>query len=415
MRESKKLPADFTLFLTTMCLFGIGILMVFDASFAKAADMKMTGGDSWYFVKRQLIFGVAGLAMMFGMMRLRLETLRRMALPLLIASIGLLVLVLIPGIGVRANGAARWLPVGPFRFQPSEFAKFAVVIYLAAALSGQNFRVRKFWSGMFIHLTIVGLVAGLVLVEPDMGTSSLIVINTLIMLFVAGALSRHLACLAGAGVLGFGALAVVEPYRLARLITFLDPMKDKFGKGYQIVHSLVALGSGGLLGRGLCEGREKFYIPAAQTDFIFSTLGEEAGLLGSLVVLALFGLLTYRGLSIANRAKSPYYTLLAAGLTAMVSAQAIINVCVVTSSMPATGVPLPFVSYGGSALMFALMAAGLLLNISQNTNATTDRSVEEIDEGRADRRRDRRSHIPRPQHSGRDAGRRSRSRSTIYR
>lgn len=413
MRETKKLPADFTLFLTTMCIFGVGILLVFDASYATAADMKMTGGDAWYFVKRQIMFGIAGLGVMFLMLRIRLDLLKKSALPMLFASIALLGLVLF--IGVTANGARRWFPIGPFRFQPSEFAKFAMVIYLAAALSTQKFRVLKFSRGILIHLIFMGLVAGLVLIEPDMGTAALILMTSMVMLFVAGASRRHIFSLIGCAAVGGLALARINPERWERITTFLDPMKDYYGAGYQVVHSLVALGSGGLLGVGLCEGREKFYLPAAQTDFIASTLGEEAGLLGMLAVLALFLLFTYRGLSIANRAKNPYHALLAAGLTSMVSIQAAINIAVITSSMPATGVPLPFLSYGGSSLMFALMAAGLLLNISRHINSMEDAGREDIDESYSDGGRDRRTHLPRSQHSRRASSRRSGGRITIHR
>jgi cell division protein FtsW len=322
---------------------------------------------------------------------------------------------MVPGVGARANGATRWFEVGPIRFQPSEIAKFAVALYLAAVLSSQKFRVRKVLPGIIVPMIPVGIIGALVLAQPDMGTASVIMINAFIMLLVAGALKRHLVTLAGVGVGLAGLLVVVAPYRLARLLTFLNPMEDYYGRGYQVVHSLVALASGGLLGEGLCEGREKFYLPAAQTDFIFpATVGEEAGLLGSLAVVALFVIFTYRGLSIANRAKSPYYTLLAAGLTSMVSVQAAINILVVTSSMPATGVPLPFMSYGGTALIFALTTAGLLLNISRKAHVTPE-DLGGKDEDYLDRRRDGRTYISRPQYSRRSTVRKPRSRATVRR
>jgi cell division protein FtsW len=415
MKKSKKLPADFTLFLATIALFAIGILIVFDASFARAGDMKMTGNDSWYFVKRQLAFGVVGLLGMYAMMRVSLETVRKWTLPILIVSLVMLVAVMVPGVGKRANGAARWLGYGPLRFQPSELAKFAVVLYLASALAGQKFRIRKLGSGVLPHLVVIGLMAGLVLVEPDMGTASVIVLNAFILLIVAGAMKRHLISLAGIGAFGATCLVILEPYRLKRLMTFLHPMRDYFGDGYQIVHSLVALSSGGLAGQGFCEGREKFYLPAAHTDFILATLGEEAGLIGTLAIVMLFLVFTYRGLSIAHHAKSPYYTLLATGLTAMISSQALINIAVVTSSMPATGVPLPFLSYGGTALLFALIASGLLINISQNMNTTIGASSEDLDEDHTYRRRDRRAHLPGSQYSGGSEGRRTGSRAAVRR
>jgi cell division protein FtsW len=416
MREGKKLPADFSLFLVTVVLFAIGILMVFDASFARAGDMKMTGYDSWYFVKRQLAFGIIGLAAMFWMMRVNLESVRRWSLPLLGVSMGLLVLVLIPGIGKESNGAVRWFGFGPIRFQPSELAKLSVVLYLASALSGQKFRIRNFQSGLLIHLLLIGLMGALIMKQPDMGTASVIVINAFVMLFVAGALKRHLMSIAGVGAAAAGLLVAIAPYRMARMLTFMDPMHDYYGRGYQVIHSLIAISSGGVFGQGLCEGREKFYLPAAQTDFIFSsTVAEEAGLIGGFAIIALFLLLTYRGLSVANRAKSPYYTLLATGLTSMISVQAAINVAVVTATMPATGVPLPFLSYGGSALLFALMSVGLLLNVSRNLHTAGDTGSRDAYEDHFDWGRDRRTHLSRPKHSRRTAGRRPGSRTPVRR
>ena len=414
MTERRKLPADYPLFVVSMLLFTLGILMVFDASYATAGDMKMTGYDTWYFAKRQLAFGILGMAALYGMMRIRLEIVRRWSLPMLVCAVGLLVLVLV--IGKESHGAVRWLGYGPLRFQPSEFAKLAVVLYMAAALSGQKFRIRKPWPGMFVHIALVLVLAALIMKQPDMGTASVIVINAFVMLFVAGAMKRHLVTVAAAAFGLAGVLVAIAPYRVARVLAFLNPEEDYLGRGYQVMHSLVALGSGGVFGQGFCEGREKFYLPAAQTDFIFpSTVGEEAGLIGGLAVLALFLMFTYRGLSIASRAKSPYCTLLAAGLTSMVTAQAVVNIAVVTATMPATGVPLPFLSYGGSALLFSLMTAGLLLNVSRNIHAPAEAGARERDEDNIDWGRDGWPHISRSQHGRGVSVRRPRGRPAVRR
>jgi len=376
-------------------LVAIGVVLVFDASFAQAAEMRLTGHDSWYFVKRQLAFAIAGMLGLLLAMRADLSFYRKLVPYAMVATIGLLVAVLIPGIGDGANGAARWIKVGPVKLQPSELAKLAVVLYLADALARQNKRVRYLGRGVVWHLLWVGVIAGLVLLEPDMGTAVVLTGIAFVMLFAAGALKRHLFGLGAFGMAGAAVLAAIEPYRWERIKVFLNPLSDYYGSGYQIVHSLIALATGGVRGVGLIEGREKYYLPAAHTDFIFATVAEEAGLIGGLILLAVFAYYTYRGLQIARDCRSTYGTLLAAGMTSVVAVQTVINVGVVASLVPATGVPLPFISYGGSSLFVALVSAGILLSVSRNLN---EQMVEdaEANESSIDWGRHRGTYISRP-------------------
>lgn len=412
--RTKKLAPDYWLFGATMALLAIGVVLVFDASFARAGEMRLTGNDSWYFVKRQLVFAGVGLIAMLAAMRINLVWYRRLAVPLLVLSLGLLIAVLIPGVGVKVNGAMRWFQIGPVRVQPSELAKLAVILYLANALARQKNRVRYFGKGIMRHLVWVGLVGVLILVEPDMGTTVVLIGVTFVMLFVAGAMKRHLFGLASLGAVVGAALVLVEPYRWSRVKAFLDPTNDYYGIGYQITQSLIALGTGGWRGVGLVEGRGKYYLPAAHTDFILATLAEEAGLIGAALLLLIFAVFTYRGFEIAKHCKSPYGALLATGMTSLITLQAAINVGVVTSLIPATGVPLPFISYGGSSLVFTLMAAGVLLSVSRSLN---EQMIEdpEADESSADRRRDRRAYISRPVRRTRIPRERTRVRTTVRR
>jgi cell division protein FtsW len=404
---------DYTFFSIIVVLVVLGVLAVFDASYARAAESRMTGNDMWYFAKRQFGFAIVGMICMFGTMHISLDTFRKCANALLYISILLLGAVLVPGIGKTVNGAARWLPiVGSLTFQPSELAKMAVVLYLARELSRQGSGIRNFKSGVLRHLVWVAVIAFLLIKEPDMGTMMVVVGTTFAMLYVGGISAAHLAGISAAGVFMVMLLIKIEPYRMTRLMTFLDPWKDYYGAGYQIIHSLIALGTGGIFGIGLCEGREKMYIPEPHTDMIYSTIGEEAGLIGALIVMALFAFLAYRGINIALRSKSSYTKLLAAGMTSMITLQALVNVAVVSASIPATGVPLPFISYGGSSLLFTMMAAGVILSVSRQLNNATE---EDNNETSGYRRGNRRSHISGSQRGRSGSRRDTRSRSAVYR
>lgn len=392
---TRRKPVDFLFLAATVVLVAVGILMVFDASFARAAD-KGTG-DAWYYVKRQIIYAAVGFFALYAATLIHPFRFRQFTKIALLISCILLGLVMVPGIGKSIGGAARWIPIGPFHLQPSELAKLAVVMFLADRLAAKGKGVRDL-GVICPYLLVVGIIAMLVLLEPDMGTAAVVVFTTAVMLYVSGVKKRHLISMSGV-VGGLGVVFIaIEPYRLERVLTFIDPWRDYYGSGYQIIHSLIALGTGGLMGVGLCEGREKFYLPAPQTDMIGPTLAEEAGFIGMIVLLGLFIFFTSRGVSIAHRAKSSYMSLLAIGVTAMISLQALMNIAVFTASMPATGVPLPFISYGGSYLMVMLFGAGMVLSVSRNLTETVEEPEAEQYESRHHRRRHRRTYISRPEY-----------------
>lgn len=359
----KKHSPDFWLFTLTIALLVIGIFLVFDASYARAGAR----GDSHFFLKRQFLFAVVGLLLMSAGMQIRYWKLRPKAIWFLAASIFGLFLVFVPGIGETVNGATRWIKLpGGFRLQPSEFAKLALVMYMAVFLSSVGRDIRDLKRGFLPALVPLLPVGVLVMIEPDMGTTIVLMLTAVIMIYMAGARRRHLAVLTGTGVILGSTMVFTSPYRTARVLSFLDPFKDYLGNGYQVCQSLIALGSGGMLGVGLCEGREKlFYLPAEHTDFIFAVLGEEMGLIGTFLLAGLFLAFGVLGFRIALRTKDRFGSLMAAGISAMICGQALLNMCVVTSMVPATGVPLPLVSYGGSSLAVNLLSVGILLGISR--------------------------------------------------
>lgn len=358
---------DYWLFHLTILLLAIGVLIVYDASYVQSIGLKRTGNDALYYLKRQALWAGLGLSVMFLVMKFGYWRLRGLAYLLLgLSLVGLIAVLYVPAVSVTAKGAARWMKIGPVQFQPSEFAKLGLVIYLAAVLSRKDCRIRDFWRGLCPLLLVVGVIALLVEREPDLGTAIVIGLIATTMFYVAGARKRHLLAV----VMCAGALALLaargHEYRWNRIRVLLNPESDYYGAGYQIVHGLLAVGSGGPTGVGLGEGRGKYYLPESNTDFIFATIAEETGLWGSGVVLGLVMLLAWRGFRIARGTKDPFGALLAAGITATICWQSILNIAVVTNSVPATGVPLPFISYGGSSSMFLLIGVGILLNIAQN-------------------------------------------------
>lgn len=357
---------DPVLFYTVLCLLGIGVIMVYSAS---AVSANVNFDDSYYFLKRQVLWAALGLAAMLVMMNVDYHIWQKYAKPIMLVTVILLILVLVPGAGKVVNGARRWLGTGSVYLQPSEIAKLSMVLFMAYNLAKYQEKMCFFIKGLLPQLFFLFLIFGLILKEPDLGTALSIAGTVFIMLFVSGARLPHLASLAGIGALGVTAAVLLEPYRLKRLIAFSDPWSDPLNTGYHIIQSLYAIGSGGLFGVGLGRSREKFlYLPEPHTDFIFSILGEELGLLGTVAVLTLFFFFAWRGFKIAMSAADIYGSLLASGLTAMILLQALMNIAVVTASMPVTGIPLPFLSFGGSALIFTLAGVGILLNISRQVN-----------------------------------------------
>lgn len=363
MVNRNKLP-DILLLSSVVALLSLGILMVYSAS---AVSAQVNFGDSFYFLKRQFIWASLGLLTMYFFMKLPYSTWPLWSKQVLFITIVLLVLVLIPGFGKVVNGARRWLGIGSFYLQPSEIAKLSMVLIMSANLIQYQGKITKFWQGLMPHLLLLGLIFALILKEPDLGTALSIGGTVFLMLFAAGAKMTHLGSLGLVGVIGVVVAILIEPYRMRRILAFNDPWSDPLNAGYHIIQSLYALGSGGLFGVGLGQSREKFlYLPEPHTDFIFAILGEELGLIGTVSVVLLFFLLAWRGYKIALTAPDAYGSLLATGLTTMILIQALMNLAVVTASMPVTGIPLPFISFGGSALIFTMASIGILLNISRN-------------------------------------------------
>jgi cell division protein FtsW len=353
---------DAVLFVVVLALLAIGLVMVYSASSVVAYA---TLQDSAYYLKRQAMWTVIGLAALWIARSVHYQRLRGLAVPLLIAAAVLLVAVLVPSIGRVAGGARRWIVAGPVSFQPVEIAKLALVLYLAQFATRRGMSMQDFSRGVLPPLAVTGILAALVLKQPNAGSAFMLVGVAMIVLFLGGARLVHLM-LVGAAAAPAAALAVAAAhYRMQRLLAFLNPWQDPQGSGFNIIQSMLAFGSGGLFGVGLGASSQKFfYLPERHTDFIFAILGEELGLLGTGGVLLLFALFAYRGYRIARAAPDRFGALLAAGLTAMITGQALLNMGVTTGALPVTGVPLPLVSFGGSSLVMTMIEIGILSNIS---------------------------------------------------
>ncbi len=357
-------PPDTLLFAAVASLVAIGLVMIFSASSAQAYAETH---DTAFYVKHQVIYLVVGLLLAVGVYHIDYRKLRAAAPYVLVLSIIGLVAVLVPHVGVVVNGARRWIGAGAISLQPSEFAKVGIVVYLAAALSTRGDRITSLSKGLFPLCVPVVLAAMLVLLEPDMGTASLVVFTAFAMFFAAGARVEHLLMIVFVTVPPVVLTILTSPYKRARIFAFIDPWKDAQNTGFHIVQSLLALGSGGLMGVGLGESRAKFfYLPEQYTDFIFSILGEELGLAGTIAVIVLFIVFAYRSIRIAVAAPDRFGFFLASGCTAMIVIQAFVNIGVVTSSWPVTGVPLPFISFGGSSLIASLVAVALIMNVGRH-------------------------------------------------
>ena len=304
---------------------------------------------------------------MFFTARLDYSKIRRYSRALILVSILLLVAVFLPGIGKEAGGARRWISLGNFSFQPSEFVKFTLIIYLADFLSRRQDVIKIFYRGFLPALVVSAFIGGLILLQPDFGTASLLVLVCFILFFVAGVNLKYIFSVLVLSIPLVYLLVFRVPYRLRRILAYLDPWKDPKGAGWQIIQSYVALGSGGLFGLGLGQSRQKlFYLPQTSTDFILSIIGEELGFLGTFSILILFVLFIWQGLKIALKAKDLYGALLSFGIVLMIGLQAIIHIAVVSGSMPTKGLPLPFISYGGSSLIFSLIGVGIVLSVAKH-------------------------------------------------
>ena len=355
--------ADAIVVATVATLVAIGLIMIFSSSSAFAVALHH---DAAYFLKRQLAWLAFAALASYAAYRIDYRKLRRIAPGALVAALVGLTLVLLPHVGKLAGGASRWLGVGPIQFEPSEFAKLALVLYLASALAAKGDKIRSLVHGVFPLAFVTGLMAMLVIKQPDLGTASLLAFTAVTMLFVAGARIEHLLLVAAAVAPPAVLLIRHDPYKLARIVAFLDPWKDPQDKGFHIVQSLLALGSGGIFGEGLGFSRQKyFWLPEAHTDFIGSIIGEELGYIGIGAVVALFVVFAYRTVRIALAAPDRFGFFLAIGAMSMVVIQAFVNLGVVSASWPVTGVPLPFISFGGSSLVTSLVAVALVLNVGR--------------------------------------------------
>ncbi len=399
LRVPRTTSYDLVLVVVILALTLLGIAMVYSASGIKALDAL---DEPRYFLGWQSLWAALGLVGMLAATRIDYHRYRMLALPLLVGALALLAAVLVPGLGTTVNGAARWLRAGPVGLQPAELAKLALILYLAFWLGARRDRIER--GGTVIGFVVsTGLVGALVFAEPDLGTAIVIGAIALAMYFVAGARLWMFAALAMLSTVLAFAGALAHPERVERLMTFIDPWKDPRDAGYQAIQALYGLALGGLSGEGLGAGREKFgFLPFPYTDSIFAILGDELGLIGTLAVIMLFLVLAYRGVRIALRAPDAMGALIATGITTWLVFQAWVNMAVVASLIPMTGITLPFISYGGSSLCIGLIAVGILLNVGRQA-AQAPATVSRVPR----RRRDGRARQP----AARDRGGAARDRS----
>jgi cell division protein FtsW len=394
MGRQKQQPLEHRLLLTaTFCLLAGGAVMVYSASSART--LLQGQGDGTSYLIKYVTYGAVGLVGMYLISRLNLELIRRYTSALLIASFVMLVMVKVPGFGVRVNGAHRWLGFGPLQFQPSEIMKIALVLHISGVIAQRPKIARSIRT---LTGPVIGVAAAAVLLiasQPDLGTDLVICATVGAMMIAAGLPMRQLGLAFGVGASLVMLFAIFEPYRRARLTSFLDPWDHAAGAGFQAVQGQIAIGSGGLFGHGLGASIQKiFYVPEAHTDFILAVIGEELGLAGILALLSLYGIIGYAGLRTARNAKGIYSKLLAGGLTSLILCQATLNVYAVLGLAPLTGVPLPFISSGSTSLIVLLGAMGLLLNVASGgstqlrvvpeprSRESRERSTQDRDRGR---------------------------------
>lgn len=362
---TRNLRPDYMLFASILLLTGIGIVMVYSASYVWA---DFSYGDPYFFTKRQVIFSVIGIGALLFFYFLPYYVLQKYVTVILAISFLLLIAVLIPGIGMVRGGAQSWIGVGAFSLQPAEFAKLALILFLAKYLAICKHKMHTFFIGFLFPISITLLFFAMIMLQPDFGTGIVLVGTCVIMIFVAGARFRYFLYFGILGIIGLAFLILSAPYRLSRITAFLNPWADPLGDGFQIIQSLYALGPGKLLGVGFGKSIQKyFYLPEPQTDFIFAIIGEELGFIGALGIIFLFYFVAFRGMKIALNSFDPFATYVAIGIVAMIALQFIVNVSVVIGLIPVTGITLPLLSYGGSSLTLTLASIGILLNLSKFT------------------------------------------------
>lgn len=358
-----KYAPDYMLLTVILLLVAIGLLLVYSSSHIWA---EYKYDDTFFFVKRQLLFIGAGLLGMIIVMKIPYQFWKANALWIILLCFLLLLLVLIPGVGLVRGGARSWIGVGAFSIQPSEFMKLGLILFLARILADYPKHITSLKKGFLPITSLLFLSFGLIMLQPDLGTGVVLVATCMVMMYVAGARISHFMSLGMIGLIGFVMLIISAPYRLKRITAFLNPWEDPLGDGFQIIQSLYAIGPGGLFGVGYGNSLQKyFYLPEPQTDFIFAILGEEFGFIGGIVVISLFVILFWRGCRVAMYASDGFAKHAALGITAMLTIQVMINISVVIGLIPVTGITLPFLSYGGSSLTLALCSVGILLNISK--------------------------------------------------
>lgn len=353
---------DLTLLFAVLFLMGLGVVAVYSSSWAVAAE---ANGDALFYLKRHALYAALGVLALLAGAAIDPVRYASLAYPILLACLVLLFVVLIPGVGAQAGIARRWIALGPLTIQAGEPIKFALVVYLAMSIAKKGKAMRRFSVGILPHLIIPGTALVLLLAEPDFGTALMLATLTLLMLFVGGARIGYLVGGIAALVLIALYLVASSPYRMRRMVAYLDPWAHRYDLGYQITESMMTLGSGGLFGLGIGEGKQKlFYLPAAHTDFILAVIGEELGFAGVIAVILAFGLLLWRGMRAAVRLPDAFRSYLAFGITALLVTQAVFNMAVVLGLVPTKGLTLPFLSYGGSSLVTSAFLVGVLLRLS---------------------------------------------------
>jgi cell division protein FtsW len=362
---AKKLSSDAPLFAITISLLGAGLVMVWSASSVVAQERH---GNAYHFVVRQVVWACLGLLVMVAAMRFDYRKLRHAAIVYPAVAVTTLLLILVLFLA-PVNETHRWIRIGDLSLQPAEMAKLTAILFLAYHLERRGDRINEFLPSLFPVILLLGWFAFLIFIQPDLGSAAVIVLIGCVMLYVAGTRLRYFAVLAVLLPPVLYQAITAADYRVARIVAYLNPWSDARGSGYQIIQSLIAMGTGGLDGVGLMEGRQKlYYLPYPYSDFIYAVIGEELGLLGACAVLLAFVIFLWRGLRIAWRAPDAFGTFLAAGLTLAVVLQAFINVSVVLGLLPTKGIPLPFLSAGGSSLFFSLLSVGVVLNVSQHAD-----------------------------------------------
>jgi cell division protein FtsW len=360
-RGAQPMAYDLGLLFPVLLLVGMGIVMVYSASSALALEKF---GSDYFFLKRQALFSLVGILVLVGFSYIPFRLYRVLTYPALLAGIAMLIAVVFTGWGVTAGGSARWLQIGSLRFQPAELARMALVVYLAYSMSKKDELLRDFYVGFLPHLLVLGMFILLLMAQPDFGSVVIFAVLTWIMLFVGGCRLSHLV----------GVILLLTPmiwlfmtqaeYRVRRLMSFLHPWEHSSDAGYQIVHSFMAFGTGGITGAGIGKGYQKlFYLPEPHTDFIFSVIGEELGLIGVMIVIILYGIMLMRGIRIARHAQDPFGAFLAMGITVAIGLQVCINMGVTLGLLPTKGLTLPFLSYGGTSLLINMAAVGIMMNI----------------------------------------------------